>query len=83
MQCLDPTHLTPKRTSVFSSNLNAAIGSCRLPPSQVLGDATEDGDGENQNQLFKQQAHAVSTGTFHFILMMFPLSPLTCSIFRV
>nr|XP_048304698.1 coiled-coil domain-containing protein 15 isoform X3 [Myodes glareolus] len=60
MQCLDPTHLTPKRTSVFSSNLNAAVGSCRLPPSQVLGDATEDGDGENQNQLFKQQAHALS-----------------------
>ncbi|KAM7337801.1 hypothetical protein ACRRTK_003920 [Alexandromys fortis] len=56
MQCSDPTHLTPKRTSVFPSNLNAAIGSCRFPPSQVLGDATE--DGENQNQLFKQQAHA-------------------------
>ncbi|XP_049981656.1 coiled-coil domain-containing protein 15 isoform X9 [Alexandromys fortis] len=58
MQCSDPTHLTPKRTSVFPSNLNAAIGSCRFPPSQVLGDATE--DGENQNQLFKQQAHALS-----------------------
>ncbi|XP_026634757.1 coiled-coil domain-containing protein 15 [Microtus ochrogaster] len=58
MQCSDPTHLTPKRTSVFPSNLNAAIGSCRLPPSQVLGDATE--AGENQNQLFKQQAHALS-----------------------
>ncbi|XP_057624181.1 coiled-coil domain-containing protein 15 isoform X3 [Chionomys nivalis] len=58
MQCSDPTHLTPKRTSVFPSNLNAAIGSCRLPPSQVPGDATE--DGENQNQLFKQQAHALS-----------------------
>ncbi|XP_041513455.1 coiled-coil domain-containing protein 15 [Microtus oregoni] len=58
MRCSDPTHLTPKRTSVFPSNLNAAIGSCRLPPSQVLGDATE--DGENQNQLFKQQAHALS-----------------------
>ncbi|XP_038180446.1 coiled-coil domain-containing protein 15 [Arvicola amphibius] len=58
MQCSDPTHLTPKRTSVFPSNLNAAIGSCRLPPSQVLEDATE--DGENQNQLFKQQAHALS-----------------------
>ncbi|XP_075822474.1 coiled-coil domain-containing protein 15 isoform X8 [Microtus pennsylvanicus] len=58
MQCSDPTHLTPKRTSVFPSNLNAAIGSCRLRPSQVLGDATE--DGENQNQLFKQQAHALS-----------------------
>ncbi|CAO2635535.1 Coiled-coil domain-containing protein 15, partial [Lemmus lemmus] len=57
MQCSDPTHLIPKRTSVFPSNLNAAIGSCRLPPSQVLGDATE--DGENQNQLFKQ-AHALS-----------------------
>lgn len=76
MQCSDPTHLTPKRTSVFPSNLNAAIGSCRFPPSQVLGDATE--DGENQNQLFKQQAHAVSTGTFHSILVMLPLSPLTC-----
>uniref|UniRef100_A0A8C6RFQ6 Coiled-coil domain containing 15 n=1 Tax=Nannospalax galili TaxID=1026970 RepID=A0A8C6RFQ6_NANGA len=56
MQCSDSAQLTPKRTSVFSSNLNA-IGSSRLPPSQVLEDAVE--DGENQNQLF-QQAQALS-----------------------
>ncbi|XP_037063507.1 coiled-coil domain-containing protein 15 isoform X1 [Peromyscus leucopus] len=58
MRCSDSAHLTPKRTSVFPSNLNTAIGSCRLPASQVLGDATE--DGENQNQLFQQQAQALS-----------------------
>lgn len=75
MRCSDSAHLTPKRTSVFPSNLNTAVGSCRLSASQVLGDATE--DGENQNQLFQQQAQAVSTGTFHFIFATFPLSPLT------
>ncbi|XP_040585993.1 coiled-coil domain-containing protein 15 isoform X8 [Mesocricetus auratus] len=58
MQCSDLAHLTPKRTSVFSGNLNAAMGSCVLPSSQVLGGATE--DGENQNQLFEQQAQALS-----------------------
>ncbi|XP_052612628.1 coiled-coil domain-containing protein 15 isoform X2 [Peromyscus californicus insignis] len=58
MRCSDSAHLTPKRTSVFPSNLNTAVGSCRLPASQVLGDATE--DGENQNQLFQQQAQALS-----------------------
>ncbi|KAL1782435.1 coiled-coil domain-containing protein 15 [Sigmodon hispidus] len=57
MQCSDSTLLT-LRTSVFPSSLNAAIGSCSLPPSQVLGDATE--NGENQNQLFQQQAQALS-----------------------
>lgn len=73
MQCSDSAHLTPKRTSVFPSNLNAAMGSYMLPSSQVLGDATE--VGENQNHLFEQQAQAVSTGTFHFIFVMFPFSP--------
>ncbi|XP_036050195.1 coiled-coil domain-containing protein 15 isoform X5 [Onychomys torridus] len=58
MRCSDSAHLTPKRTSVFPSNLNTAVGSCRLPASQVLGDATE--DRENQNQLFQQQAQALS-----------------------
>ncbi|XP_026892647.1 coiled-coil domain-containing protein 15 isoform X3 [Acinonyx jubatus] len=56
MQSSDPTHLTPKRTSVFPKNLNAAIGSARLPPSQVLGDGLE--DRENQNELLQQQAQA-------------------------
>ncbi|XP_053059892.1 coiled-coil domain-containing protein 15 isoform X6 [Acinonyx jubatus] len=58
MQSSDPTHLTPKRTSVFPKNLNAAIGSARLPPSQVLGDGLE--DRENQNELLQQQAQALS-----------------------
>ncbi|EGW13403.1 Coiled-coil domain-containing protein 15 [Cricetulus griseus] len=58
MQCSDSAHLTPKRTSVFPSNLNAAMGSYMLPSSQVLGDATE--VGENQNHLFEQQAQALS-----------------------
>ncbi|ERE75798.1 coiled-coil domain-containing protein 15 [Cricetulus griseus] len=56
MQCSDSAHLTPKRTSVFPSNLNAAMGSYMLSSSQVLGDATE--VGENQNHLFEQQAQA-------------------------
>ncbi|XP_021062476.2 coiled-coil domain-containing protein 15 [Mus pahari] len=58
MRYSDSAHLTSKRTCVFPSNLNAAVGSFRLPTSQVLGDATE--DGENQNQLFQQQAQALS-----------------------
>ncbi|XP_027267610.2 LOW QUALITY PROTEIN: coiled-coil domain-containing protein 15 isoform X2 [Cricetulus griseus] len=58
MQCSDSAHLTPKRTSVFPSNLNAAMGSYMLSSSQVLGDATE--VGENQNHLFEQQAQALS-----------------------
>lgn len=63
MQSSDPAHLTPKRTSVFPKNLNAAIGSARLPPSQVLGDGLE--DRENQNELLQQQAQAVSTYSFY------------------
>lgn len=63
MQSSDPAHLTPKRTSVFPKNLNAAIGSARLPPSQMLGDGLE--DRENQNELFQQQAQAVSTYSFY------------------
>ncbi|KAM6173447.1 coiled-coil domain-containing protein 15 [Erethizon dorsatum] len=58
MQPFDLSHLTPQRTSVFPSNLNAAFGSSRLPPSQMLGDAVE--DGENQSELFQQQAQALS-----------------------
>ncbi|XP_041627447.1 coiled-coil domain-containing protein 15 isoform X3 [Vulpes lagopus] len=58
MQSSDPAHLTPKKTSVFSNNLNAAIGSARLPPSQMLGDGID--DRENQNELFQQQAQALS-----------------------
>ncbi|XP_029337363.1 coiled-coil domain-containing protein 15 [Mus caroli] len=58
MRYSDLAHLTSKRTSVFPSNLNAAVGRFRLPTSQVLGDATE--DGENQNQVFQQQAQALS-----------------------
>ncbi|XP_058543172.1 coiled-coil domain-containing protein 15 isoform X10 [Neofelis nebulosa] len=58
MQSSDPAHLIPKRTSVFPKNLNAAIGSARLPPSQVLGDGLE--DRENQNELLQQQAQALS-----------------------
>ncbi|XP_054448698.1 coiled-coil domain-containing protein 15 [Pteronotus mesoamericanus] len=57
MHSSDPAHLTPKRTSVFPNNLNAAIGSARIPSSQMLGDGIE--DRENQNQLF-QQAQALS-----------------------
>ncbi|XP_053784749.1 coiled-coil domain-containing protein 15 isoform X2 [Desmodus rotundus] len=53
MHFSDPAHLTPKRTSVFPNNLNAAGGST----SQMLGDGLE--DRENQNQLF-QQAQALS-----------------------
>nr|XP_001107046.3 coiled-coil domain-containing protein 15 isoform X6 [Macaca mulatta] len=49
--------LTSKRTSVFPNNLNAAIGSSRLPPSLMPGDGIE--DEENQNELF-QQAQALS-----------------------
>ncbi|XP_004641500.1 coiled-coil domain-containing protein 15 isoform X2 [Octodon degus] len=58
VRSFDPAHLTPKRTSVFPSNLNAAFGSSRLPPSQMLGDTIE--DGENQSELFQQQAQALS-----------------------
>nr|XP_019566021.1 PREDICTED: coiled-coil domain-containing protein 15 isoform X4 [Rhinolophus sinicus] len=58
MQSSDPAHLTPKKTSVFPNNLNAAIGSARSLPSQMLGDGIE--DRENQNQLFQQQAQALS-----------------------
>eukprot|EP00072_Mus_musculus_P002702 NP_001074898.1 coiled-coil domain-containing protein 15 [Mus musculus] len=56
MQYSDLAHLSSKRTSVFPSNLNAAVGRFRLPTSQVLGDAIEDGE----NQLFQQQAQALS-----------------------
>ncbi|XP_021567899.1 coiled-coil domain-containing protein 15 [Carlito syrichta] len=57
MQSL-PAHLTSKRTNIFSNNSNAAIGSSRLPPSQILGDGRE--DEENQNELFQQQTQALS-----------------------
>lgn len=62
MQSSDPARLTPKRTSVFPDNLNAAIGSAGLPPSQMLGDRMD--DRENQNELL-QQAQAVSTYSFY------------------
>ncbi|KAM9660376.1 coiled-coil domain-containing protein 15 isoform 1-T1 [Trichechus inunguis] len=53
MQSSDPAHLTPRRrTSVFPNSLNAAVGSSRLPPSPE--------DEENQNELFQQQAQALS-----------------------
>uniref|UniRef100_A0A8D1MZE1 Coiled-coil domain containing 15 n=1 Tax=Sus scrofa TaxID=9823 RepID=A0A8D1MZE1_PIG len=52
-----PAQLTPKRTSIFLNTLNPAIGSARLPPSQMLEDGIE--DRENQNELF-QQAQALS-----------------------
>ncbi|XP_072809875.1 coiled-coil domain-containing protein 15 [Vicugna pacos] len=58
MHSSDPFHLTPKRTSVFSNTLNAAVGSAGLPPSQMLEDGIE--DRENQNELFQQQAQALS-----------------------
>nr|XP_012607953.1 coiled-coil domain-containing protein 15 isoform X3 [Microcebus murinus] len=58
MQSSDPAYLTPKRTSVYPHNLNAAIGSSRLPASQMLEDKIE--NGENQNELFQQQAQALS-----------------------
>ncbi|XP_069894329.1 coiled-coil domain-containing protein 15-like isoform X1 [Dipodomys merriami] len=48
---------TLKRTSVFPSTLNAAIGSSVLPPSQMLGDTVD--NGENHSELF-QQAQALS-----------------------
>lgn len=67
MQYSDLAHLSSKRTSVFPSNLNAAVGRFRLPTSQVLGDAIEDGE----NQLFQQQAQAVSTGTIYFLSSCF------------
>ncbi|XP_048199678.1 coiled-coil domain-containing protein 15 isoform X3 [Perognathus longimembris pacificus] len=57
MRSSDRAYLTPKRTSVFPSNLNAAIGSSILPPSQMLEDTVE--DGENHSELF-QQAQALS-----------------------
>ncbi|XP_032953062.1 coiled-coil domain-containing protein 15 isoform X3 [Rhinolophus ferrumequinum] len=58
MKSSDPAHLTPKRTSVFPNNLNAAIGSATSLPSQMLGDGIE--DRENQNLSFQQQAQALS-----------------------
>uniref|UniRef100_A0A8B9YKC4 Coiled-coil domain containing 15 n=1 Tax=Bos mutus grunniens TaxID=30521 RepID=A0A8B9YKC4_BOSMU len=58
MYSSDPAHLTPKRTSVFPSNLNAAIGRARLPPPQMLEGGIE--DRENQSELFHQQAQALS-----------------------
>ncbi|XP_036715816.1 coiled-coil domain-containing protein 15 isoform X3 [Balaenoptera musculus] len=58
MHSSDPAYLTLKRTSVFPNHLNAAIGSARLPPSQKLEDGIE--DRENQNELFQQQAQALS-----------------------
>lgn len=69
LQSSDPAHLTPRKTSVFPSNLNAAFGSSRLPPSHMHGDAIE--DGENQNELFQQQAQAVSTYPCYFMFMIF------------
>lgn len=48
----DLGQLTSKRTSVFPKNLNAAIGSAWLSPSQKLDDGIE--DRENQNQLLQQ-----------------------------
>ncbi|XP_066895328.1 coiled-coil domain-containing protein 15 isoform X1 [Kogia breviceps] len=58
MHSSDPAYLTLKRTNVFPNHLNAAIGSARLPPSQKLEDGIE--DRENQNELFQQQAQALS-----------------------
>ncbi|XP_071472935.1 coiled-coil domain-containing protein 15 isoform X8 [Marmota flaviventris] len=58
MQSSDPAHFTPKGTSIFPSNLNAAVGSSGLPASQMFGSAIK--DGENQNELFQQQAQALS-----------------------
>ncbi|XP_065737703.1 coiled-coil domain-containing protein 15 [Phocoena phocoena] len=58
MHSSDPANLTLKRTSVFPNHLNAAIGSARLPPSRKLEDRIE--DRENQNELFQQQAQALS-----------------------
>uniref|UniRef100_A0A8C6BZV4 Coiled-coil domain containing 15 n=1 Tax=Monodon monoceros TaxID=40151 RepID=A0A8C6BZV4_MONMO len=58
MHSSDPANLTLKRTSVFPNHLNAAIGSARLPPSRKLEDGIE--DRENQNELFQQQAQALS-----------------------
>uniref|UniRef100_A0A8C9DE37 Uncharacterized protein n=1 Tax=Prolemur simus TaxID=1328070 RepID=A0A8C9DE37_PROSS len=73
MQSSDPAYLTPKRTSVFPHNLNAAIGSSRLPASQMLEDEIE--DGENQNELFQKQAQAVSTYSFCFMSIIFFIHP--------
>ncbi|XP_069904011.1 coiled-coil domain-containing protein 15 isoform X9 [Oryctolagus cuniculus] len=58
MQSSNTAHFTSKRTSVFPKKLNAAVGSPRLPRSQMLGDGIE--DGENENELFQQQAQALS-----------------------
>lgn len=69
MYSSDPACLTPRRTSVFPNNLNAAIESARLPPSRMLGGGIE--DRENQNQLFHQQAQAVSTYSFYFMSTIF------------
>ena len=69
MHSSDLAHLTPKRTSVFPSSLNAAIGGARLPPPQMLEGGIE--DRENQNELFQQQAQAVSTYSFYLCLWFF------------
>lgn len=69
MHSSDPVHLTPRRTSVFPNNLNAAIESARLPPSQMLGGGIE--ERENQNRLLQQQAQAVSTYSFYFMSVIF------------
>lgn len=69
MHSSDPANLTLKRTSVFPNHLNAAIGSARLPPSRKLEDGIE--DRENQNELFQQQAQAVSTYSFYFMSLVF------------
>ncbi|XP_007463701.1 PREDICTED: coiled-coil domain-containing protein 15 [Lipotes vexillifer] len=58
MHSSDPANLTLKRTSIFPNHLNAAIGSARLLPSRKLEDGIE--DRENQNELFQQQAQALS-----------------------
>jgi hypothetical protein len=69
MYSSDLAHLTPKRTSVFPSNLNAAIGRARLPPPHMLEGGIE--DRENQNELFQQQAQAVSTYSFYLCFWFF------------
>ena len=71
MYSSDLAHLTPKRTSVFPSNLNAAIGRARLPPPHMLEGGIE--DRENQNELFQQQAQAVNTYSFYLCFWFFLL----------
>ncbi|XP_060035802.1 coiled-coil domain-containing protein 15 [Erinaceus europaeus] len=57
MHSSDPAHLTPKQTSVFPNTLNVAIGTARLPLSQMCSNETE--DRENQDESFQQQAQAL------------------------